>query len=72
VKNAECLSGLVFITHRHDGFKCPSPRDYVNIKSGLAYEENPYLTHRVRPGSCHWETSLGYDISLLSPSYNLT
>jgi hypothetical protein len=28
----------------HDDFECPSPRDYVDIKSWLAYEQNPYST----------------------------
>jgi hypothetical protein len=46
----------------HDDFECPSPRDYVDTKSWLAYEQNPYSTHWVRSGSCHREMSLGYDI----------
>jgi hypothetical protein len=37
-------------------------RDYVDTMSLLAYEQNPYLTNRVRSGSCHREMSLGYDI----------
>jgi hypothetical protein len=50
------------MTHTHDDFECPSPRDYVDTKSWLAYEQNPCSTHWVRLGSCHRETSLGYDI----------
>jgi hypothetical protein len=46
----------------HDDFKCLSPRDYVDTKSWLAYEQNPCSTHWVRIGSCHRETSLSYDI----------
>jgi hypothetical protein len=37
VKNPDCPSGLVITTHTHDGFECPSPRDYVDTKSWLAY-----------------------------------
>jgi hypothetical protein len=62
----------VFTTHRHDDFECPSPRDYVDTKSCLAYEQNPYSTLWVRSGSCHRETSLGYDIYLLSLGYKPT
>jgi hypothetical protein len=40
--------------------------------SWLAYEKNPYSTHWVRLGSCHRETSLGYDIFLLSLGYKPT
>jgi hypothetical protein len=46
----------------HDDFECPSPRDYVDTKSCLAYEQNPYSTHWVRLGSCYRGTSLGYNI----------
>jgi hypothetical protein len=49
------------MTHRHDDFECLSLRDYVDTKSSLPYEQNPYSTHWVRSGSCHRETSLGYD-----------
>jgi hypothetical protein len=65
VKNLDCLSGLVFMTHRQDDFECPSSIDYIDTRSCLAYEQNSYSTHLVRSGSCHRETSLGYDISLL-------
>jgi hypothetical protein len=41
-ENPNYLSCLVLATHMHDGFECPSPRDYVETKSGLAYEQNPY------------------------------
>jgi hypothetical protein len=71
-ENPDCLSGLVFTTHTHDDFKCPSPKDYVDMKSWLAYEQNPYSTQWVVSSSCHRETSLGYDISLLSLGYKLT
>jgi hypothetical protein len=50
------------MTHMHDGLECLSPTDYVDTKSWLAYEQNSYSTHSVRSGSCHRETSLGYDI----------
>jgi hypothetical protein len=60
------------MTHRHDCFECPSPRDYVDTKSWLAYEQNLYSIDWARSGSCHRETSLGYDISLLSLGYKLT
>jgi hypothetical protein len=53
---------LVITTHRHDDFECPSPRNYVDTESWLAYEQNPYLIHWVRSGSCHTKTSIGYDI----------
>jgi hypothetical protein len=72
VKNPDCLSRLLLSTHRHNSLKCQSPRDYVDTKSCLAYEQNPYLTHWVRLGSCHRETPLGYEIFLLSLSYKLT
>jgi hypothetical protein len=72
VKNPDCLSRLVFMTHRHDCSKCSSPRDYVDTKSWLAYEQNPYSIHWVRLDFCHKETSLGYDISLLSLGYKPT
>jgi hypothetical protein len=62
VKNPDFLSGLVIMTHRHTNFECLSPRDYVDTKSWLGYEQNPYSTHWVRSGSCHREASLGYDI----------
>jgi hypothetical protein len=29
----------------HDGFKCLNLGDYVDTKSWLAYEQNPYSTH---------------------------
>jgi hypothetical protein len=38
VKNSDCSSGLVFMTHRHDDFEYLSPRDFVDTKSWLAYE----------------------------------
>jgi hypothetical protein len=50
------------MTHTHDDFECPILRDYINIKSWLAYEQNPYSMHWVRSGSCHRETPLGFDI----------
>jgi hypothetical protein len=50
------------MTHTQGGFKCPSPRDYVETKSCLPYEQNPYLTHWVRSGSFYREMSLGYEI----------
>jgi hypothetical protein len=53
---------LVITTHTHDDFGCLSPRDYVDTKSWLTYEQNPYLTHWVRSSSCHREMSLSYDI----------
>jgi hypothetical protein len=53
---------LVIMTHMHDDFGCLSPRDYVDTKSWLAYEQNPYSTHWVRSSSCHREMSLSYDI----------
>jgi hypothetical protein len=62
VRNPDYPSGLVIMTHSHDNFECLSPRDYVETKSWPAYEQNPYSTHWVRSGSCHRETSLGYDI----------
>jgi hypothetical protein len=45
MKNPDCPSRLVIMTHMHDGFECLSPRDYVDTKSWLAYEKNPYSTH---------------------------
>jgi hypothetical protein len=62
MKNPDYPSGLVIMTHRHHDFECLSPRDYVDTKSWLAYEQNPYSTHWVRTGSCHGDTSLVYDI----------
>jgi hypothetical protein len=62
VENPDCSSGLVITTHMHDGFECSTPRDYVDTKSWLTYVQNPYSTHLVRSGSCHRETTLGYDI----------
>jgi hypothetical protein len=62
VKNPDHLSGLVITTHMHDDFKCLSPRDYIDTKSWLAYEKNPYSTSWGRSGSCHKEMSVGYDI----------
>jgi hypothetical protein len=53
-------------------FECLSPRDYVDTKPWLAYEQNPYSTDWVRSGSFHRETSLHYDISLLSLGYKPT
>jgi hypothetical protein len=44
-KNLDCPSGLVIMTHTHDDFECLSPRDNVDTKSCLAYEQNPYSTH---------------------------
>jgi hypothetical protein len=61
-KNLDYPSGFVIMTHTHDDFKCPSPRNYAETKSWLAYEQNPYSTHWVRSIFCHRETSLGYDI----------
>jgi hypothetical protein len=52
----------VFTTHRHDDLECSSPRDYVDTKSRLAYEQNPYSINWVRSGSCHRETSPCYGI----------
>jgi hypothetical protein len=71
-ENPDRLIKLVFMTHTHDDFECPSLRDYVASKSRLAYEQNSYSTHWVRLGSCRKETSLGYDIFLLSLGYELT
>jgi hypothetical protein len=45
LKDSGCSSGLVFTIHMHDGFECMSPRDYIDTKSYLAYEQNPYSTH---------------------------
>jgi hypothetical protein len=45
MKNLDCPSGLVIMTHTHSDFECLSPRDYVDTKSWLAYEHNPYSTH---------------------------
>jgi hypothetical protein len=39
------LRGLVITTHTQDNFKYPSSRDYIDTKSWLAYEHNPYATH---------------------------
>jgi hypothetical protein len=50
------------MTHRHDGFECSNLSDYVDTKSWLAYEQNPYSTHWVTSSSRHREISLGYDI----------
>jgi hypothetical protein len=36
-------------------FECLSPRDYVDTKFRLAYEQNHYSTHWVRSGSCYRE-----------------
>jgi hypothetical protein len=52
----------VITTHTHDDFECPNRRYYVDTKSWLAYEQNPYSTYWVRSSSCHREISLGYDI----------
>jgi hypothetical protein len=38
----------VLTTRTNDDFEYLSSRDYVDTKSGLAYEQNPYLTHGVR------------------------
>jgi hypothetical protein len=62
VKNLDCPSGLVIMTHKHNDSECLSPRDYVDTMFWLAYEKNPYSTHWVRSGSCHREMSQGYDI----------
>jgi hypothetical protein len=35
------------MTHTHGDFECLSIRDYVDTKSYLAYEQNPYPTHRI-------------------------
>jgi hypothetical protein len=32
MKNLDCPSGLVIMTHMHDDFEYPSPRDYVDTK----------------------------------------
>jgi hypothetical protein len=45
VKNLDCLSGLVIMTHMHDDFECPSLRNYVDTKSWLGYEQNSYSTY---------------------------
>jgi hypothetical protein len=45
VKNPDRSSGMVITTHMHDDFKCLSPRDYVDTKSCLDFEQNPYSTH---------------------------
>jgi hypothetical protein len=55
------------MTHSHDDIEHPSPRDYVDTKSWLAYERNPYSTQWIRSSSCHREMSLGYDIWLAIP-----
>jgi hypothetical protein len=60
------------MTHRHDGFECPSTIDYVDTKSCLAYGQNSYSTHWIRSCSYNWETSLGNDIFLLSLGYKPT
>jgi hypothetical protein len=49
-------------THTHNNFEWLSPRDYIDTKSWLAYDQNPYSINWVRPGSCHREMSLGCDI----------
>jgi hypothetical protein len=36
------------MTHMHNDFECLSPRYYVDTKSRLAYEQNPYSKHGVR------------------------
>jgi hypothetical protein len=36
------------MTHAHDGFKYLSPRDYVDTKSWLAYEQNPCSTYMIK------------------------
>jgi hypothetical protein len=33
VKDPDCLSGLVIMTHMHDDFECLSLRDYVDTMS---------------------------------------
>jgi hypothetical protein len=45
VKNPDYPSGLVIMTHMHDDFEYPSPREDVDTMSWLAYEQNPYSTH---------------------------
>jgi hypothetical protein len=62
VKNIDYPSCLVITTHTYDDFECLSPRDYVDTKFWLAYEQNPYSAYRVGSSSCHRETFLGYDI----------
>jgi hypothetical protein len=52
-KNLDYLSGLVITTHTHNNFECPSPRNYVDTKSRLAYELNPYSTCWIR-SSAGW------------------
>jgi hypothetical protein len=64
VKNSDYLSRLVITTHTQDDFEFLSPRDYVDTKSCLAYEQNHYSTYWVRSCSCHRETLLGYNILL--------
>jgi hypothetical protein len=59
-KNLDYLSGLVITTHMHDNFECPSPRDYIDTKSWLAYEQNTYSTHWVW-SSVGWTKTL-YDL----------
>jgi hypothetical protein len=39
---------MVLKTWTHYGFEYLSPRDYVDTKYGLAYEQNPYSAHRKR------------------------
>jgi hypothetical protein len=51
------LAYPVITTHTHDNFKCLSPWDYVDIKSWLSYEQNPYSTRWVR-SSVGWTKTL--------------
>jgi hypothetical protein len=43
-KSPDYPSGLVITTHTHENFECLSPKDYVDTKSLLAYEQNPFDT----------------------------
>jgi hypothetical protein len=56
-KNLDYLIGLVIMTHTHDDFECPSSKDYVDTKSWLAYEQNPYSARWVR-SNAKWTRTL--------------
>jgi hypothetical protein len=56
-KNLDYQSGLVIMTHTYNVFECASPRGYVDTKSWLAYEQNPYSTCWVR-SSVGWTKTL--------------
>jgi hypothetical protein len=56
-KSPDYQSGLVITTHAYNIFECASPRDYVDTKSWLAYEQNPYLTCWVR-SSVGWTKTM--------------